>query len=72
VLLIIVGSGRIFQQKITVETYFNESVQGLDVGSKVNTARGHRRGDQDQLTYTVQQDKPMTERLRAGRRGACK
>jgi len=31
VLLIIIGSGRAFQQKITIETYFNESVQGLDI-----------------------------------------
>ena len=29
-LIIIIGSGRAFQTKIPIETYFNESVQGLD------------------------------------------
>src|SRR4030095_6385891 len=31
--LIIIGSGRWFERKITIETYFKESVQGLDIGS---------------------------------------
>ncbi len=34
-LLVMLGAGRIFQSKILMETYFNESVQGLEVGSKV-------------------------------------
>ena len=35
VLLLVVGSGRWFQPKITFETYFDESVQGLDIGSPI-------------------------------------
>ena len=35
ILLIVIGSGRWFQPKLTIETYFNESVQGLDIGSKL-------------------------------------
>src|SRR3954471_7708551 len=65
-LLIIVGSGRIFQQKITIETYFNESVQGLDIGSKVKY-RGVVIGEVTKISFTYvkyQQDKPMSERLR--------
>jgi ABC-type transporter Mla subunit MlaD len=66
VLLIIVGSGRALQQKITIETYFNESVQGLDIGSKVKY-RGVVIGEVTKITFTYvryQQDKPMSERLR--------
>ena len=66
VLLIIIGSGRIFQQKITIETYFNESVQGLDIGSKVKY-RGVVIGEVTKISFTYvkyQQDKPMSERLR--------
>jgi hypothetical protein len=33
--LVVIGSGRWFQTKLTIETYFNESVQGLDIGSKL-------------------------------------
>jgi ABC-type transporter Mla subunit MlaD len=65
-LIIVIGSGRAFQQKITIETYFNESVQGLDVGSKVKY-RGVVIGDVTRITFTYiryQQDKPMSERLR--------
>ncbi len=66
VLLIIIGSGRAFQQKITIETYFNESVQGLDIGSKVKY-RGVVIGEVTKISFTYvkyQQDKPMSERLR--------
>ena len=66
ILLIIIGSGRLFQQKITIETYFNESVQGLDIGSKVKY-RGVAIGEVTKITFTYvkyQQDKPMSERLR--------
>ena len=65
-LLVIVGSGRVLQQKITIETYFNESVQGLDIGSKVKY-RGVVIGEVTKITFTYvryQQDKPMSERLR--------
>src|SRR6185369_10194716 len=66
ILLIVIGSGRAFQQKITIETYFNESVQGLDVGSKVKY-RGVVIGEVTKITFTYvkyQQDKPMSQRLR--------
>ncbi len=66
VLLIIIGSGRAFQQKITIETYFNESVQGLDIGSKVKY-RGVVIGEVTRISFTYvkyQQEKPMSERLR--------
>jgi paraquat-inducible protein B len=66
VLLVIIGSGRAFQQKITIETYFNESVQGLDIGSKVKY-RGVVIGEVTKITFTYvkyQQDIPMSERLR--------
>jgi ABC-type transporter Mla subunit MlaD len=65
-LIIVIGSGRAFQKKITIETYFNESVQGLDVGSKVKY-RGVVIGDVTRISFTYvkyQQDKPMSERLR--------
>src|SRR6185369_11701274 len=35
IVLVVIGSGRWFQPKLTIETYFNESVQGLDIGSKL-------------------------------------
>src|SRR5215471_13762638 len=35
ILLVLLGAGKLFQSKIVMETYFNESVQGLEVGSKV-------------------------------------
>ncbi len=63
---IIIGSGRAFQQKITIETYFNESVQGLDIGSKVKY-RGVVIGEVTKISFTYvryQLDKPMSERLR--------
>ena len=66
IVLIIIGSGRAFQQKITIETYFNESVQGLDIGSKLKY-RGVTVGEVTKIgfTYTKYQlDKPMSERLR--------
>ena len=49
-----------------METYFNESVQGLDVGSKVKY-RGVIVGEVKSIGFTYtryQQDKPMSERLR--------
>ncbi|MDQ2963513.1 MAG: MlaD family protein [Pseudomonadota bacterium] len=65
-LLLIVGSGRWFQSKTIVETYFNESVQGLDIGSKVKY-RGVSVGEVTRIGFTYnkyQQDKPPGERLR--------
>jgi ABC-type transporter Mla subunit MlaD len=65
-LLLVIGSGRWFQPRITIETYFNESVQGLDIGSKVKY-RGVVIGDVTKITFTYtryQLEKPMSERLR--------
>src|SRR5438552_5807474 len=50
-LLLIVGSGRWFQSKTIIETYFNESVQGLDIGSKVKY-RGVSVGEVTRIGFT--------------------
>jgi ABC-type transporter Mla subunit MlaD len=66
IVLVVIGSGRWFQPKLTIETYFNESVQGLDVGSKLKY-RGVAIGDVTRIGFTYNQyqlDKPMTERVR--------
>ncbi len=66
VVLLAIGSGRWFERKIIVETYFNESVQGLDIGSKIKY-RGVVVGEVTRIgfTYNVyQQDLPMIERAR--------
>src|SRR3954469_21039526 len=65
-LLLVLGSGRWFQSKVVVETYFNESVQGLDVGSKVK-CRGVNVGEVTRISFTYtkyQLDRPPDERLR--------
>jgi paraquat-inducible protein B len=65
-LLLVLGSGRWFQSKVVIETYFNESVQGLDVGSKVKY-RGVNVGEVTRITFTYtkyQLDRPADERLR--------
>lgn len=65
-LLLIVGSGRWFQAKTVIETYFNESVQGLDIGSHVKY-RGVSVGEVTRIGFTYnkyEQDKPMAERKR--------
>ncbi len=65
-ILLIIGSGRWFTPKLTVETYFNESVQGLDVGSKLKY-RGVVIGDVTRISFTYavyQVDRPMSERAR--------
>ncbi|HKW82062.1 MAG TPA: MlaD family protein [Casimicrobiaceae bacterium] len=66
VLLLILGSGQWFQSKVTMETYLNESVQGLEAGSKVRY-RGVVVGEVRRIgfTYNVyEQDQPMSARLR--------
>jgi ABC-type transporter Mla subunit MlaD len=66
VLLVVIGSGRWFQTKITVESYFNESVQGLDIGSKLKY-RGVSIGEVTRIGFTYnkyQLDQPMSERSR--------
>ena len=66
ILLVVIGSGRWFQPKLTVESYFNESVQGLDVGSKLKY-RGVAIGEVTKIGFTYnryQQDRPMSQRAR--------
>ena len=66
VVLVIIGSGRWFQPKLTIETYFNESVQGLDIGSKLKY-RGVAIGEVTRIGFTYntyQQDRPMAQRAR--------
>ncbi|MDH5285584.1 MAG: MlaD family protein [Betaproteobacteria bacterium] len=66
VILLVVGSGRWFTAKLTIESYFDESVQGLDIGSKLKY-RGVVIGDVTRITFTYnryQLDKPVTERAR--------
>ncbi len=66
VVLVVIGSGRWFQPKLSIETYFNESVQGLDVGSKLKY-RGVVIGQVKSIGFTYnkyQQDKPMLQRER--------
>jgi ABC-type transporter Mla subunit MlaD len=65
-LLLVIGSGRWFQSKTVIETYFNESVQGLDIGSKVKY-RGVTVGEVTRIDFSYnkyQLDRPTTERLR--------
>jgi len=66
ILLIVIGSGRWFQPKLTIETYFNESVQGLDIGSKLKY-RGVAIGEVTRIGFTYNKyelDMPMTMRKR--------
>lgn len=49
--VIVLGVGTVFQKKSIVETYIDESVQGLDVGSAVKF-RGVPVGRVDQITLT--------------------
>jgi ABC-type transporter Mla subunit MlaD len=66
IVLVVIGSGRWFQPKITIETYLNESVQGLDIGSKLKY-RGVSIGEVTRIGFTYnryQQDRPMNERAR--------
>lgn len=66
ILLLILGSGRLFQQRLSIETYFDESVQGLDVGSKVKY-RGVSLGQVTKISFTYtkyQQNIPITDRVR--------
>jgi ABC-type transporter Mla subunit MlaD len=66
VVLLVIGSGRWFERKITIETYFNESVQGLDIGSKIKF-KGVVIGEVTKISFTYvqyQQDLPMLQRAR--------
>ncbi len=66
VVLLVIGSGRWFERKITIETYFNESVQGLDLGSKIKF-KGVVIGEVTRISFTYvvyQLDLPMAQRSR--------
>ena len=66
VLLAVIGTGRWFERRITIETYFKESVQGLDIGSKLKY-RGVTIGEVTKISFTYvvyQLDLPMTQRER--------
>ncbi len=65
-LMVMLGAGKLFQSKVIMETYFDESVQGLELGSKVKY-RGVIIGEVRSIGFTYtryQLDKPITERLR--------
>lgn len=60
--VIVLGGGSLFQRTITIETYVEESVQGLDIGSPVRY-RGVKVGSVSQITfvgtaYNLQPDDP--------------
>src|SRR3982751_6964319 len=64
--LLIIGTGRWFTPRVKMETYFNESVQGLDIGSKMKY-RGVVIGEVTRISFTYvkyEQDKPMVESKR--------
>jgi ABC-type transporter Mla subunit MlaD len=64
--LVIIGTGRWLKPRTTIETYFNESVQGLDIGSKIKY-RGVGIGEVTRISFTYvkyEQDKPMNQRKR--------
>lgn len=48
--LLIFGAGALFREKIIAETYINESVQGLDIGSPVKQ-RGVKIGTVSEITF---------------------
>ena len=69
--LVIIGTGRFFERRVIIETYFKESVQGLDIGSKLKY-RGVTIGEVTRISFTYvyyQHDLPMpaAQALRAGR-----
>lgn len=64
--LIIIGTGRWFERKVIIETYFKESVQGLDVGSRLKY-RGVTIGEVTKITFTYtryQLELPINQRER--------
>ena len=63
-LVIFLGTGSFLRKDITAETYFDESVQGLDVGSKV-LFRGVMVGNITKLSFSYvsyEQDRPPSQR----------
>lgn len=65
ILVLVLGAGTLFRKQMTMETYFNESVQGLEAGSKV-MFRGVMVGNVSLVTFTYaeyQLDRPVGQRL---------
>ena len=63
-IVLALGAGNIFRTTATVETYFNETVQGLDIGSAVKY-RGVQLGRVTRISFTwvkYQQDRPAKDR----------
>jgi ABC-type transporter Mla subunit MlaD len=63
-IVLALSAGQLFKRTVTMETYFNESVQGLDVGSAVKF-RGVQLGRVTSIGFTstiYQQDRPPAER----------
>jgi paraquat-inducible protein B len=63
-LVLALSAGQVFRQTIVLETYFNESVQGLDSGSAVKY-RGVQLGRVTNITFTFgryEQDLPRSQR----------
>jgi paraquat-inducible protein B len=64
--LLIIGTGRWFTPRVKMETYFNESVQGLDIGSKMKY-RGVVIGEVTRISFSYvkyELDKEMGARKR--------
>ena len=49
--MLALGAGNVFKRTVTIETYFDESVQGLDVGSAVKY-RGVQIGRVTRIGFT--------------------
>lgn len=65
-LAVVLGTGSLLRRNVALETYFNESVQGVEVGSKV-LFRGVLVGNITRLTFTYvkyQLDRPPEQRSR--------
>jgi len=63
-MVLALGAGRLFQRTIALETYIDDSVQGLDIGSKVRY-RGVLLGEVKRLGFTAEryeQEKPLGQR----------
>lgn len=56
-LVVSLSGGNIFRPRVTVETYFDESVQGLDIGSKVRY-RGVVIGSVSRISFTYTKYEP--------------
>jgi phospholipid/cholesterol/gamma-HCH transport system substrate-binding protein len=63
-MVLALGAGKIFERTVTLETYIDDSVQGLDIGSKVRY-RGVLLGEVKRLGFTAERyelDKPLGQR----------